>query len=143
MSPRIISSSPKTKHLSAYQDVAENDDLCVKPIFFHRASITSTYDSAESIATPPPESYLDDEQTRALLASPLYLQERADRSQDYHSERELDVQFISGSDKYGRPGALLFSSKNRFNPETFFDREDLSLRHLQFWGNNDPLVFFL
>ena len=35
------------------KDLAENDDLCVKPLFFHRPSITSTYDSAESIATPP------------------------------------------------------------------------------------------
>ena len=49
------------------KDFAENDDLCVKPLFFHRPSITSTYDSTESIATPPPESDLDDEQIRALL----------------------------------------------------------------------------
>ena len=34
----------------------KNDDLCVKPLFFHRPSRTSTYDSAESIATPPLES---------------------------------------------------------------------------------------
>ena len=53
------------------KDVAEKDDLCVKPLFFHRPSFTSTYDSAGSIATPPPESVLDDEQIRALLASPL------------------------------------------------------------------------
>ena len=36
---------------------------------------------------PPLESDLDDEQTRALLASPLYMQEReanADRLQVYH-----------------------------------------------------------
>ena len=49
------------------------------------------YDSAESIATPLPESDLDEEQLRALLASPLYPQEReasAERSQVYHSERE-------------------------------------------------------
>ena len=58
------------------KDLAENDDLCVKPLFFHRPSITSTYDSAESIATLPPESDSDDEQIRALLASPLYLQGR-------------------------------------------------------------------
>ena len=31
------------------------------PIFFHRPSVTSTYDSAESIATPHPGSDLDDE----------------------------------------------------------------------------------
>ena len=56
--------------------LAENDDPCVKPLFFHRPSIASTYDSAESIATPPPESDLDDEQIRALLPSQLHLQER-------------------------------------------------------------------
>ena len=73
------------------KDLAENDDLCVKLLFFHGPSITSTYDSAESIATLPPESDLDDEQVRALLASPLYLHDReasADRSHVYHSVRE-------------------------------------------------------
>ena len=28
------------------KDLAENDDLCVKPLFFHRPSMASTYDSA-------------------------------------------------------------------------------------------------
>ena len=48
------------------------------------------------------EADLDDEQIRALLASPLYLPEReasAERSQVHHSEkRRLDVQFISGAE---------------------------------------------
>ena len=66
-------------------DLAEEDNsFLVKPMFFHRPpSMTSTCDSAESIATPPPES--------EMLASPLYLQEReasADRSRVYHSFRE-------------------------------------------------------
>ena len=58
---------------------------------FHLSIMASTYDLAESIATPPPESDFDDEQLRALLASPRHLQEReasAQRSQVYHSERE-------------------------------------------------------
>ena len=64
------------------KDRAENEDL-----------IASTYDSAESIATPSPQSDFDDEQIRALLAPPLHSQERereasADRSQVYHSVRE-------------------------------------------------------
>ena len=58
------------------KDLAENYYLCVKQLFFHRLSITSTQDSAESIATSPPEWDLDDGQIRALLASPLYSQER-------------------------------------------------------------------
>ena len=44
----------------------------------------------KSIATPP-ESDVDDEQLRVLLAAPLYLQEReasAERSEVSHSERE-------------------------------------------------------
>ena len=61
---------PQTKGYEP-KDLAENDDLCVKPLVFHRPSITSTSDSAERIATLPPESDLDDEQIRALLASPV------------------------------------------------------------------------
>ena len=66
----------------------ESNSKLVKLMFFHRPSMTSTYDSAESIATLPPESDLDDEQKRNMLVSPLYLQEReasADRSRVYHS----------------------------------------------------------
>ena len=47
--------------------------------------------------TTPPDSDLDGEQIRALLASPLYLQDReanAERSQVYHSARE-NLMFIS------------------------------------------------
>ena len=60
--------------------------------------LSSAQDSIESIATPQ-EADLDDEQIRALLASPPYSPEReasAERSQVYHSEKNrLDVQFIS------------------------------------------------
>ena len=41
----------------------------------------ATHDSAESIVTLPPGSDLDDEQIRALLASPLHLQEREENAQ--------------------------------------------------------------
>ena len=54
------------KHLSEYQDLAEHDDLRVKPLIFHQPSMASTCDSAESITTPPPDSELDDDQIRAL-----------------------------------------------------------------------------
>ena len=69
------------------KDLAEEDNpVQVEPLFFHRSSKTSTYDSAESIATPPPESDLDDEQMRTMLASPLKKrQASADRSRVYHS----------------------------------------------------------
>ena len=54
----------------------ESNSILVKPMFF-RSSMTSTCDPAESIATPLPESDLDDEQKRNTLASLLYLQERS------------------------------------------------------------------
>ena len=77
--------------------LAELEDLRVKTQFFHRPSFASTYDSAENIVTPPPDSDLDNEQTRVLLASPLYTQERetnAERSQLDHSARK---NFMSSS----------------------------------------------
>ena len=112
-------------HLSEYQDLAEHEDLRVKPLFFHRPSIASTCDSAESIATRPPDSDLDDDHIRALLASPLYPQ----RSLVCHSVRE-NLMSSSSQDptSTGRPSALLFSNKNRLNPETFSHREDFSLK---------------
>ena len=59
------------------KDLAEEYNFVqVKPLFFHRPSMTSIYDSAERIATPPLESDLDDEQIWTMRASPLYLQER-------------------------------------------------------------------
>ena len=42
----------------------ESNSILVKPMFFQRPSMTSTCDSVESIATPPPEPDLDDEQIR-------------------------------------------------------------------------------
>ena len=78
---------------------------------------------------------MDDEQIRALLASPLYLLEReasAGRSQVYHSVRE---NLMSGSSQVpkstGGPVALS-SSKNRSNQETFSDRK-FSSGHQQVW----------
>ena len=72
----------------------EDNSILVKPMFFHRPSMASTYDSAESIATPPPGSDLDDELMRNMLTSPPFFQEReasADRSRVYHSFRENSV----------------------------------------------------
>ena len=79
------------KKLAEYQDLAEHEDLRAIPLLFHRPSIASTCDSAESIATPPPDSDLEDDQIRVLLTSPLHIQEReanAERSQAFHSVRE-------------------------------------------------------
>ena len=46
----------------------EMNNTEVTPRFYHRPTVTSTYDSAESIATPSPESDVDDEQIRDMLA---------------------------------------------------------------------------
>ena len=39
-----------------YKQLTEHEDLRVKPLSFHQSITASTYDSAENIATPPPES---------------------------------------------------------------------------------------
>ena len=87
----------------------------------------------------------DDEQIRALLVSPLYLQEReanAERSQVYHSVRENLMSSSSQDPKNTeRPSALLFSSKNMLNQETFLKRGFCS-GHQQIMGNNEPLFGF-
>ena len=123
------------------KDLAEDDDLRVKPLFFHRPSITSTYHSAESIATPPPESDLDDEQIRAPLTSPLYLQEReasADRSHVYLSVRETCCQVPSQVPKSTEKPVALLSIKRKSSQEAFSDREDFSSEHQQVLGHNEP-----
>ena len=89
----------------------------VKSLSYNHSFISSTQDSAESIATPQ-EADLDDEQIRALLASPWYLPEReasAERSQVYHSERESLMSSSSQDPKPVGTGKLVavFSSQNR------------------------------
>ena len=87
--PKQIAEPHEPKQIAEHQDhryftedgqYAEHEDLRVKSLFFHQPSVASTYDSAESIVTPPLDSDLDDEQIRALLASPLYQQEREENA---------------------------------------------------------------
>ena len=100
--------------------------ICVsKPLFFHRPSITSTCDSAESIATPPPESDQDDEQIRALLAWPPFLQERIKCGPITSlslCKRKPGVKFISSSEEYGETRRVFFSSKRKSSQEALSDR---------------------
>ena len=98
----------------------------VKPMFFHRPSMTSTYDSAESIATLPPESDVDDEQIWNMLASPLYLQERearADQPRVYHSFRENSVSSSSHFREIAGKPAAVFSHTRRSSQETAFPED--------------------
>ena len=135
---RITGISPKTTSLP-------NTKIYVSNLFFHQPSRASTCDSAESIVRPPPDSDLDNEQIRALLASPLYLQDReanAERSQVYHTERE-NLMSSSSQDPIRRwDPSRCFSSKNRSNQETFSNRDDFSLRHQRVFGSNEPFFRF-
>ena len=136
MGPSILpktSISLKTSILPKTRILQTTTNSRVKPLFFHRQSVASTCDSAGGIATPPPED-LDDEQNRALLASPLYMQEReahADRTQVYRSVRENLMSSSSQDPKSTERPVALYSSKNRLNQETFSDRGDFSSEHHQ------------
>ena len=94
---------------------------------YNQSLLSSTQDSIESIATPQ-EADLDDEQIRAMLASPRYLPEReasAECSQVYHSEREILMASSSQGLNFigtGEPVAL-FSQKGRSNQDPFSERE--------------------
>ena len=145
--PKQLTEDQDYKHFTEDWQLIEHEDLRVKPLSFHQSIIASTYDSAESIATPPPQSDLDDEQLRALLASPLYVQEReacAEHSQVYQSERENLMSSSSQDPTTGGAGKLvaLFSSHNRLNQETFSDREEFSLRHQQVFRSNESFFTF-
>ena len=124
--PKQLAEDQEYRHFTEDKQLTEHEDLRVKPLSFHQSITASAYDSAESIATPPPEPGLDDEQLRALLASQLYLQEReasAERSQVYHSVR-ASLMSSSSQDPISTGKLLaLFPSQNRFNRETFSDRE--------------------
>ena len=107
----------------------EDTSMLIKPMFIHRPSMTSTYDSPENIATPPPWSDLDDEQVWNMLASPLYLQERevsADRSQDSFRENSApsSSHFRESAGKF----AAVFSHKRKSGQETGSDRRRHFLR---------------
>ena len=112
--PKQLAKKQDHRHFTEDKRFAEHEDLRVNPLFFHRLSVVSTHDTAESIVTPPPDSDSDDEQIRALLASLLYLQEReanADRSQVYHSARENLMSSSSQDPMSTGKLVALFSSK--------------------------------
>ena len=92
----------------------------------------------------PPESDLDDGQIRALLASPLYSQEReanADRSQVYHPLEKTQDQVHKFRRVRWNP-SLCFQAKENRVQKHFSDREDSSLEHQRVQGNNEPLFRF-
>ena len=94
---------------------------------YNQSLLSSTQDSIKSLATPE-EADLDDEQIRALLASPRYLPEReviAERSQIYHSERGGLTPSSSQSLNFigtGKPVAWLSHHKT-LGQDEFSERE--------------------
>ena len=127
------------------KNLIEVTNTKVKPMFFHRPSMTSTYDSAESIATLPPKSDLDDDQIRNLLASPLYLQERqvsADRSRVYDSFRENSVSNSSHFQESAGKTAAIFSHTRTSSQETISDREGISSERQPVQGKSETFFRF-
>ena len=112
----------------------------VESLSYNHSFLPSTYDSAESIATPP-EADFDDEQLRALLASPLHLQVRgasAERSQVYHSERESLMSSSSQDPTTGGTGETCRSVfKQRSDQETVSARVRRIKTHFPI-GTNVP-----
>ena len=114
--PSGIADDQEDMHFTEDEQFNELEEIRVRLWYFHQSIVSSTQDSAESNATPQ-EADFDDEQLRALLASPLYLQERggsAERSQVCHSERESLMSSSSRDPKPVGTGKLVavFSSQN-------------------------------
>ena len=62
--PNRIVEDRDWRHLTGDGQFTELEDLRVRSLSFHKSIVASTYDSAESIATPPKTDF-DDEQVRA------------------------------------------------------------------------------
>ena len=104
MSPKGSSSTGcwsihKIKKIDDQDDVEE---IGVKPLSYSQSLIHSAYDSAESIATPP-DSDLEDEQLRKMLASPLFShgrEENEGQPRAYHTERKSMISILLTILKY-------------------------------------------
>ena len=142
-------------HFTADGQFTELEDLRVKTLSYHQSITASTNDSAESIAAPPPDSDLDDDQIGALLASLLYPQERgasAERSQVYHSERENLISKSSQDLRSAGKPVAVFSNQSKLNQDTFSDRQQFLETSPGYWeypanvarslldGNRDHLL---
>ena len=92
-------------------------------------ALTSTYDSAESIAASPPESDLDDEQIRNMLVfNDKFTGERSKCRPITRVSlfpRELSAKLISLTRSAGKRAAM-FSHKRKSSQETLSDREGIS-----------------
>ena len=97
--------NPQNQIIDDQDDIEE---IGVKPLTYSKSLIHSAYDSAQGIATSP-DSDLDDEQLRKMLASPLDRREREEnegQARAYHSEREsLTIHSSRNPEVSGKPDA--------------------------------------
>ena len=104
----------------------------VTPIFFHRPSMTSIYDSAESTATRPQEFDLDDEQIRGMLASPPHTGERSKCRPTTSLSLLQRENSVSSSSRFrvsaGKLAAIL-SHKRMSSQESHSARDGIPLAH--------------
>ena len=114
--------NPQNQTIDDQDDIEE---IGVKLLSYSQSLVHSAYDSAESIATPP-DSDLEDEQLRKMLASPLYTREREEndgQARAYHSERESLMASSSRElEVSGKPDAV-FSCHSESSQNTFSERD--------------------
>ena len=103
-------------------DQDDIEEIGVKPLSYSHSMTHSAFDSAESIATPP-DSALEDEQLRKMLASPLYFREREEnegQARAYHSEREsLMIRSSRNPEVSGKPDAECVKKREANAQRTF------------------------
>ena len=111
----------------------EHTSFLVKPMFFHRPSMTSTYDSAVSIATLTSWIGLGWWANSEYVGFTVVLTGERSKCRPTTSSslirRKLSVQFISlPRVSAGKPGAV-FLHKRKSSQEAFSDREGVSSEH--------------
>ena len=139
--PKQLAENQDHRHFTGDKELTEHEDLRVKPMSSHQPITASTYDSAESIATSPLDSDLDDEQLRAVAGFTTVLTGARSKCRTIASSSLWTRNLMSSSSQdpisTGKFVAL-FSSTNRLNQDTFSDREDFPSRHQLVFGSNDP-----
>ena len=108
------------------KDLAGNEDFRVKPLFFHRPSIASTYDSCSDCFTTVPAGAI----SKCVPIASLSL-----------CKRKLDVKFISRSEEYRENRRVVFKQK-QVESRNLFRQRRFSSGHQQVMGNNELLFRF-
>ena len=134
--PSSVSFGPlaETHSPTGYEpkDLTEEDNsILVKPMFFHRPSMMSTHDSAESIATP--------------LLNRIWIMSKCGicwLSRVCHSFRENSVSSSSHFRESAGKLVAVFSHKRKASQETLSDREGISLGHQPVEGKDETFFRF-